>query len=246
VSDVHIDLNGFTVERTGGGFAISAFGADRLQVRNGTLKGGGISAYACMDLLVTGLTISEPSGTGIDVGDSSVVISHNVVGGAGNHGIHVEASELVFVEATIVGNVIRDPASRGIYLMYPARTVVAENQVSKGLRGIEVYSGNGGDVYRNTIHDADYGIYVLGGSGVNLHRNTVRGCDSTGLYLEHSDHNHIEGNVLTGNVTGLHFDVHADDNVYRGNTVRGSTTADFMDSGLGNTSHGDNYMPNQM
>jgi hypothetical protein len=64
--------------------------------------------------------------------------------------------------------------------------------------------------------------------------------------LEHSDYNHIEANVLTDNGNGLVFDVHAEDNLYRGNTARGSVTADFIDSGVGNTSHGDNYMPNQM
>jgi hypothetical protein len=40
-SDVHIDLNGFTVENTEGtGHAIAASFADRLTVANGTVKGG--------------------------------------------------------------------------------------------------------------------------------------------------------------------------------------------------------------
>ena len=45
---------------------------------------------------------------------------------------------------------------------------------------------------------------------------------------------------------GLHFDTNANNNVYRGNTSRGNTVSDFVDSGTGNSSHGDNYMPGQM
>jgi hypothetical protein len=53
---------------------------------------------------------------------------------------------------------------------------------------------------------------------------------------------------------GLHLT--GDDNVYRGNMARGNGTgqascpnpdggADFCDEGTNNTSHGDNYMPDQ-
>ena len=55
---------------------------------------------------------------------------------------------------------------------------------------------------------------------------------------------HIEANVLTENGWGLHLS--GTNNVYRGNTARGNTTADFVDAGVDNTSHGDNYMPGQM
>ncbi len=245
-SDVHIDLNGFTVERTDGGVAISAYGADRLHVRNGKLKGGGFTAYASEDIIVTGLTIFEPTGDGISLDDSTGIISHNVISGAGSSGINAMAGEMPFLEVTIVHNVISDPDWHGISLGNVYRSVVSDNQILNALYGIQFFSSAGGDVHRNTIHGSDTGIQVYGVDGAHVYRNTVRECGTAGIYLQHSDYNHIEANVLTGNGNGLHFDTNANNNVYRGNTSRGNTVSDFVDSGTGNTSHGDNYMPGQM
>jgi parallel beta-helix repeat protein len=169
-----------------------------------------------------------------------------VISDAGSSGIDILASETPFVEVTIVHNVISDPAWHGISLGNVYRSVVSDNQVLKGLYGIQVFSSTGGDVHRNTIHGSDNGIHLFGVDGAHAYRNTVRECTTTGLYLEHSDYNHIEANVLTGNSNGLEFDSNANNNVYRGNTSRGNTVSDFVDSGTGNSSHGDNYMPGQM
>lgn len=246
VSDVEIDLNGFTVENTGGGWAIFGWGADRLHVRDGTVKGGGVFAYFSQNVQVARLTIEQPNGDGVELEDSSGVIRDNLILDAGGSGIYAWAFDLAFTEVTVAGNVIEDATDRGIYLGYSQGSVVADNRVLGGSRGIEVYLGDGGTLYRNTVQRSDYGIYLLGGEGMHVHRNTVRECDQTGLYLDHADLHHIEANVLTGNDQGLYFDSHSDDNVYRGNTARGNSTADFSDLGVGNTSHRDNYMPNQM
>jgi parallel beta-helix repeat protein len=178
--------------------------------------------------------------------DSTAVISHNIISGAGSSGIDVLASEIPFVEVTIVNNVISDPDWHGISLGNVYRSVVADNQVLNGVYGIQFFSSESGDLHRNTIHGSDTGIHMFGVDGAHVYRNTVRGCGTAGLYLEHSDFNHIEANVLTGNGNGLHFDANADDNLYRGNTARGNTVSDFIDSGTANTSHRDNYMPTQI
>jgi parallel beta-helix repeat protein len=246
VSDVEIDLNGFTVENTGGGRAIFGWGADRLHVRDGTVKGGGVFAYFSQNVRFARLTIKQPNGDGIDLEDSSGVLLDNVILDAGGSGIYAWAFDLAFVEVTVAGNVIEDADDRGIYLGKAQGSVVEDNRVLGGFRGIEVYLGDGGMLSRNTVQRSEYGIYLVGGEGMHVQRNTVRECDQTGLYLDHADFHHIEANVLTGNDRGLYFDASSDDNVYRGNTARGNTTVDFVDSGIGNTSHRDNYMPGQL
>jgi parallel beta-helix repeat protein len=244
--DVHIDLNGFTAENTGGGWAVFCWGGDRMQVRNGTLKGGGVFIYWAEDVLVSDVTISDPNDDGIYMEDSSGVVTDNRIIDAGAHGIYIAAFEYAFVEASVVGNVIQDPTEKGIYLWHCWRSVIAENQVHGGTRGIHYYSSSGGEIYRNTVNFSEFGIYINGTNGAQVYRNTVRKCTDTGMYLDYAEYNHLEANVLTGNGTGLYFGVNADDNLYRGNTSRGSTTADFTDLGVGNTSHRDNYMPGAM
>ena len=90
---------------------------------------------------------------------------------------------------------------------------------------------------------ADSGMY-LGGYGNLIRDNTVRDCLSDGIRVLWGSSNQIEDNVLSANDYGLRLG--CSNSVYRGNTARDNSTADFSDSGTGNTSHGDNYMPGQM
>ena len=76
---------------------------------------------------------------------------------------------------------------------------------------------------------------------------------SYGVYVE-GDRNRIEANVLNDKFFGLYFAPTAENNVYVGNVARGGAgsgctgtgTSNFCDEGTGNTSNGDNYMPNKM
>jgi parallel beta-helix repeat protein len=100
-------------------------------------------------------------------------------------------------------------------------------------------------IARNILKDCEGSGIVIHSSSNTIERNTVTDCGDIGLHVQGSL-NHIEGNHLTRNMYGIRFDMITSDNVYRGNTVRGNVFFDFQDTGVNNTSHGDNYMPNQM
>ena len=97
------------------------------------------------------------------------------------------------------------------------------------------------------------GIFAQVCEGCRIVGNIVTSCGGYGLDVPFRT-NHIEGNVFTGNSDyGLRLS--GNDNVYRGNTARGNggtvctgtvSGGDFCDEGTNNTSHGDNYLPDQM
>ena len=82
----------------------------------------------------------------------------------------------------------------------------------------------------------------LEGTGLRVDGNLVSNC-AGGLEIA-ARNSVVENNVLSANGTGLSFVAIAKDNVYRGNTSRGNGT-DFADQGDGNTSGGDNYLPDR-
>jgi hypothetical protein len=133
---------------------------------------------------------------------------------------------------------------------------IIENNVIEcpgGGVGIDLHTGLGKTrVSGNTISNCSNGIEPST-DGNYLLDNVVSECNH-GI-LGGGDYNHIEGNVLTGNAgRGLFFNASSNGNVYRRNSARGNTgggscsgvsTTDFCDEGTGNTSHGDNYLPNK-
>ena len=138
--------------------------------------------------------------------------------------------------------------------LYGNNGIVEDNLINGGGDGIQAY-GDGITIRNNVIRNAESGI-ELTGQGNQVLRNTISSCQQ-GIVLS-SSLNLIEGNLLTDNSNfGLRLYSGSENNVYRGNTVRGNTgdplncsspsaTTDFCDDGTNNTSHGDNYMPGQM
>jgi parallel beta-helix repeat protein len=226
-NDVHLDLGGFTVLYTGtSSYAIRATNTGSVTIRNGTVKVQGtdhpvgVELVECTgyDLNHLNIEVSSPgSVTAIQAQASNGVIRQNVINGG-----PVSVSDGA---AQVVGNTVTN-ASNGIH--------------------VSTSSTIGVVVADNLVVDCGAGIVAAYTTGGTIARNTVRGCSGVGIHmtgnpLVSGTHNHIEGNVMTGNGVGLKLD-HSDENVYRGNTARGNTV-DFEDSGTGNTSHGDNYMP---
>jgi parallel beta-helix repeat protein len=122
--------------------------------------------------------------------------------------------------------------------------------------GIYVVNSEGVEVRENTVSIAFRSGIVVEADGNAVVQNVVRGCGDHGIFVRRRE-NHIDRNVLTsngfsGNGYGLYLEGSAFDNTYGRNTARGNpggpcfgpTTSDWCDEGLGNSSFGDNYMPN--
>jgi parallel beta-helix repeat protein len=151
----------------------------------------------------------------------------------------------------IVDNLIENIGDEGISASGSA-IQVRNNLVSADGKGIKVDNCESCQIVSNTVQDAsDAGITLEGSNGVLIRDNTVSGGD-VGIRVGQGGYHHVEGNVCTGNASfGLYFKSTSFSCVYRRNTARnnagsgcaGPTTADFCDEGSGNTSHGDNYLP---
>lgn len=131
------------------------------------------------------------------------------------------------------------------------RQVSAPGAAGTNAHGIAV-SGNGCKVFDNTITGATgNGIDVMS-SGALVWKNVIRET-AIGIRVV-GDFNQIEGNVMAANGCGLVFLLGADQNVYRENMARGSTggpacaggppcVPNFLNSGAGNSTPGDNFIP---
>jgi parallel beta-helix repeat protein len=105
-------------------------------------------------------------------------------------------------------------------------------------------------ITRNTVRNPSGSGIVVNGSGNTIRDNTVSDSGGIGLSIASGSYNQIESNVLTRN-DSFGLNLTGSSCVYRGNTARGNsgtgcTNSDVCLGGTGNTSNGDNYMPNLM
>jgi len=232
--NVEIDLNGLKVEGDADIFAADVIlvnGAQAVTVENGIVVGGGAgvrlasgsSQFSLRRLVLRG----GRTGIGVASGSTHGIIEDNIVQDASDDGISVSGTGV-----RIRGNVI-SASINGIVVESCSACLISENSVQNPVvNGISINQGTGNLVLRNTISSAGTGIRVTQGG---FHQ--------------------IESNVLTDNSKfGLHLVSTSFQNVYRANTARSnggtgctnpSGNADFCDEGAGNTSHGDNYMPDK-
>jgi hypothetical protein len=226
--DVDIDLNGFSVSAQSFGGRTAALGGEDLIIASG----------------VSGLRIHD----GAILSSEDTIWLDNVT--------HFAIRRLVVRQIIGVGN----PASISVS---GSDGVVEDNEAeSFSIQGDRIHvrdnrgghltlSGSACEISDNLMGD---GITVYGDTSTgNLVLNNV--VSGSGVRID-GRRNHIEGNTITDSVVfGLHFTDLSLDNVYRGNTARGnngtgctgtSSGGDLCDEGTGNTSHGDNYMPNEI
>jgi len=223
--DVELDLNGFNIfsnEET-----IRIDGAQRVKVHNGSTNGpddGSVYILNSSEFVVSDLVIYGQDGAAIGVYNS--------------------------VNGIIEGNLIRGFSGSGLWIGSTSSHITVRNNRVMG-DGIRI-EGGFCRVIGNEVSNAN--IFVIGQGGV-VSDNLV---SSGGMLVSGSD-GYYTGNVVMANSGGfgLVFDELSSGNVYRGNRAKGnggntadcnnpSATADFCDEGTDNTSHGDNYMPDQM
>jgi hypothetical protein len=131
-------------------------------------------------------------------------------------------------------------------------SVFEDNVITARLIGISS-DFNKSVIRRNTITSSESGGILVTGDGNLIVDNLIEDCAEDGIHLNvYANHNHITGNLLINN--GLYgLVIHGGDNVYRGNVARGNSgtlcgggNSDFCNNAGGNSSAGDNFMPDQM
>ncbi len=104
------------------------------------------------------------------------------------------------------------------------------------------------------IRDTGWGIYIDSASNDNtVSENTVTVCTNSGIDV-YGSRNLIDWNVTNSSTGfGIKLEASSSNNIYRENAARGNTgaggpctvvtTTDFCNSGAGNSSSFDNFMP---
>jgi hypothetical protein len=222
-NNVDIDLNGFSIE---GDHGVYATGVTGLSIHDGTIGWEAtlmLSDVSHFELRRVRLVIQD--GSANLFGDHGVMEDCLVVGHSGS-GVHVDGRFITLRNNHIEG----DP----VVVDCEGCRVIGNVISGAGLR----VSGSGNVIADNVVTGSTEGALS----------------DSDGI-LVHGHANHLESNVLTGRPRyGLRFSPTSTDNVYRGNTARENhgtdcsvpaVGGDFCDEGVGNTSAGDNFLPDE-
>jgi len=221
--DVDINLNGFALRL--GEPVIFADGVKRITVRNGEIESSedaidfrNVEQFELKDLVIRG---SEDFCTvNIFNGDDGIV-EHNRIRGP------------------IFGPTV---CARGTAI------VLRYNVINLG--PLDFRSCIGCEASENKLQGLSLD---LTSSGNLIRDNLVSSASGIGIDVL-GDENHIEGNLIRGS-GGFGLQLGGNGNVFRRNTARGNAgvgcvnplgNVNFCDTGVGNTSHGDNYIPNQM
>jgi len=219
--DVDINLNGFALRL--GEPVILAHGVNRITIRNGEIVGfedaiefRNVNQFELSNLVIRG---SEDFCTVSILDSSDGIVGHNRIRGP------------IFGPAFCAGG---------------ADIVARYNVINLG--SLEFRSCIGCEASENKLQGLSLD---LNSSGNLLRDNVVSSAAGVGIDVL-GDENHIEGNLIRGSA-GFGLQLGGNGNVYRRNTARGNAGAgctnppgnvNFCDNGAGNTSHGDNYMPN--
>jgi hypothetical protein len=195
----------------------------------------------------SGINITE-TGAG-----NTGTIEDNLLGQIGGTGMHIEGMQ----GGAVIGNHVLGTVAEGIRMVGASACRVAENTLKDSSIGL---SGTDGTKVTHNIVDGTpdptLNALDIGGDDNYVMDNLVSASGRIGIRVA-GDRNHLEGNIANANASwGLAFE--GDDNVYRGNTARGnggvagtpvecsspcSPDLCIYDTGTGNTSLGDNALP---
>jgi len=221
--DVTIDLNGFAlVGETGSGHGISVSDPQtNICIRNGTIRdwgGHGVSGLNARNSRLEELRVSGNEGTGLKIGDGSIVSNCSAYNNAG--GGLILGNNLVLTACTASQN-----GGNGITVGLRS-TVTNCSAAFNGGEGIEAGSGS-------IVSGCAAGSNSANGIKVNtscyvLHNNCISNGFSSGDgagILATSNSNHIEGNHVVGNDRGI--DVDGILNLILKNTCSGPSSYDI-------------------
>jgi parallel beta-helix repeat protein len=198
-----LDLNGHTLEGTGGGAGIdNSAGHDGVRIEQGTVTGfdAGILLIGASGNRVQNLTISDNAGAGIALIQSSRNrVEHNSASANGFDGI--------FLFDSSTRNVVRKNSTSGngiagIAVLDGSNDNRIEHNVaaSNGVDGIGLGGVAGNRIESNSARgNGVVGIVLEAANGNRVKKNLVSGNDLFGVILSGSDANHVVANVAAGN-----------------------------------------------
>jgi parallel beta-helix repeat protein len=248
-----------------GGFIVGGQSAIRLDTVTGARIeqiGSTAATGAAIRVIASSMVVIEDSilrnalaeailvdGTGMADPPQVQIIGNQLLGTTGS-GITLTAAG----SSLIARNTINSVGGRGIYVTSSNGVQVTENVIHDTAQaGIALISSGGNELRDNVIRAAvTDGIVVDAGSSENaVTGNQATACGGNGMQVG-GDRNVVSSNLIGGNTGwGLYFNANANDNVFRTNVARGNSggacaggSANFCNTGGGNTTAGDNYLPN--
>jgi parallel beta-helix repeat protein len=219
----------------------------------------GIGLSGVESFAVRGCTVQDvadtPNGSGIVVSGGGHGVIENNAFQRSHRGIVAVSASAVIIRHNRFGDILgAGPASNGVMLQTCSSIQVAENTFQSALdSSIKLSASDGCSLVDNVIRAGAFGIFIDGSSNDNVVRqNLVSDCTSVGIEV-YGDRNVIEGNTANANLGfGIRLQGGSADNIYRENAARGNagagpctvvTTSDFCNSGTGNTSALNNFLP---
>ena len=175
-----LDLNGHTVQGSGGGAGIdNGAGHDGVRIEQGTVTGfdAGILLIGASGNRIQNLTISDNAGAGIALVQSSRNrVEHNSASANGFDGI--------FLFDSSTRNVVKKNSTTG-----------------NGIAGIAVLEGSNDNRVEDNVAAGNGvdGIGLGGVAGNRIENNSAPGNGVVGIVLEVSNNNQVEKNVASGN-----------------------------------------------
>lgn len=238
LSEVDIDLNGFTLDATpfAGTFGIRATSVPgssvEVSIRNGSIQGGTNAILvapggmaAVRKVVIEGVRASNTNGDAFVLGDAQNIVIRNCVivdvtpaaGGVGA-AIQIPVGSGVVRQATIEGNLIRNTKDAIIVMSAaaaPSTVAILNNRIESIVAG----GFWGGEA-----------IHLDNSLGSLISENTIRAIASSGIRLNTGDGCKIFDNVVdTLTNSGIVLQGDSDDNlVYRNVVTRAGASALFV------------------
>ena len=167
-------------------------------IMTGTTFGVGVMLEDSTDILVTGVTVIDAGSESIEThGCSRVIITENILVGAGDDGVSVLANSS-FV--TVSNNAIRDNrdsgsyGSSGIEIEDGATDVTVTGNVISNIQG-----GSGGNGIYVVVDAGEEGVY-LAPKRITISGNVIRDCAKWGIAVNSDITDVCEDIVIVGNV----------------------------------------------
>jgi len=242
-----------TIVNDGSGMALYIHGGGSLTVENIHATGRGtVTARLedCLGFKVTGTRLTNEMSTALYVtGCQDGIIEDLIIDYVEGRGLAILDGDRIHVSRVIFR--AQTPVDIGIDLECDG-CVVEDCIIEGALYGIYA-NASGSRISGNLLRGCNQGL-VLNGTGNRVVDNVISAI-TNGILVNSTQHI-IEGNLFHGSGApscGLKFNLGSNGSVYRANVARGHScscggtgTTDFCDEGTGNTSHGDNYMPDKM
>lgn len=221
---VDLDINGFTLEETSGGFPVIEITGDLVDVviRNGILVGGRESI--------------ERNAAAAQTGDR-VVIEDIQTMRASSSSIHLWSINEVVIRRV---NVVL-PLSHGIWLERVdgfTNGMIEHCAIRLGeesMDGIHVDRASAFAVRHNRIETPSFnGVHLMDSYAVLVAENSISDADGIGIHFENTKGSKIYNNVVSrGETHGIRLDPGSSENLLMENTVRESGWAGSPNPGVG-------------